>query len=571
MPPLTRKQFFIALQTTSQPDILDPSDDTIFKRYANKSLPVSKKSTSLSLDQYTGNWTEVEIKHLINRTMFGVRQQDINTLSAMTMQESVDLLLSAPAAILNPPLNNYTSAGNQDVTGVPAGETWIDADFGSAGLNFSRAESLKSWWIGQMINQGLSIIEKMLLFWHNHFATQVLVLEDARLSYKHFEKLRIKALGNFKNLVKEVTVDPAMLLYLNGYVNTKNHPDENYARELQELFTLGNNNKNNYNEDDVKSAARVLTGWSINSSVFESYFVPKWHDESDKQFSSFYNNKIITGRTGIDGATETDELINMIFEKSETAHFLCTKLYRFFVYYNITEDIDTHIIKPLSQILIANNFEVKPVLDKLLKSQHFYDGYNIGCYIKTPLDFMVGILRTFSVDMSNVNGVAERYSILKTIHTYAELNGLNLGDPPNVAGWPAYYRSPAYYQCWINSSTFPARMQFSDALLIDGLDTGTNTPIFVDVIKFAEKCPNVADPRLLINWMVTILLGIDIAETQKSSLIGILLSGQVTPSYWTEAWKAYIADPSEMNRNIIQARLRSLLIALLRLPEFHLC
>lgn len=571
MPPFTRKQFLMALKAPLQHSKVLVQDDAVFKKYANKQLPAAKKDMSLSLDQYSGKWTETEIKHLLSRTMFGVRQQDIDTLSSLTMQETVDLILTAPTSQPNPPVNNYTPAGDTDKTGIPAGETWVEGNFGSPGLNFSRCDSLKSWWIGLMINQGLNIVDKMVFFWHNHFATQILVLEDARLSYNHYMKLRISALGNFKILVKDITVDPAMLLYLNGYVNTKNHPDENYARELQEIFTVGNKNTINYNEDDVKSAAKVLTGWSLNSSVFHSYFVPQWHDTSDKQFSSFYNNKVISGKAGSNGAAETDELIDMIFEKNETARYICAKLYRFFVYYNITADIDANIITPLSQLLIANNFEVKPVLEKLFKSQHFYDVYNMGCYIKTPLDYFIGTIRTLGADFSGANTVQDTYKIWNTIHVYAALNGLNLGDPPNVAGWPAFYQSPAYYQSWINFTTLPARMAFSDALLADKIDTETYYPITVDVLKFAKECADVADPQLLINWMAKLLLGVDIVAEQKNNLLSILLSGQDKNHYWTDAWNTYIAATDESNANVVKTRLKSLLTTLMRLPEYQLC
>jgi uncharacterized protein (DUF1800 family) len=571
MPSFSRKQFFNALLATSKSKEENISGDENYRKYANKELPAAKPTMSLSLDPYAGPWTSVHAKHLISRTMFGVRHQDIDALLALTMSESVDLLLSAPSGVPDPPVNNYIAGGGMDITGVWGGETWVESGFGSSGLNFTRVGSLKSWWIGQMINQELCITEKMVLFWHNHFVTQALVVEDARYSYNYYTKLRASALGNFKSLAREITLDPAMLLYLNGNVNTKNKPDENYAREFQELFTLGKGNTPNYNEDDVKSAARVLTGWHVNSSIFTSYFIPQWHDVSDKQFSSFFNNKVIAGRTGDSGADETDDLINMIFEKNETAHFLCEKLYRFFVYYNITAEIDAQIIYPLSQILIANNYDVKPVLECLFKSRHFYDANNMGCYIKTPLDFYVGCLRTFSVDLSGASAIADRYMIWNRIHWLAEVNGLNLADPPNVAGWPAYHQSPAYYQSWINSSTLPARMEFADALLMDGIETGTSIPVYADVINFAKSCPQVADPELLINWLVDLLLGIGIDESHKNSLMSILLSGQASKSYWTEAWNAYIVDPSDINTQVVQARLRSLLITLLHLPEYQLC
>lgn len=571
MPPLSRKQFLGSLLSPGQLPDEKPVGDTIFARYANKGLPAFKKTTSLSLDQYAGSWTRVQAKHLLSRTTFGLKPQHLDTLAAVSVSQAVDLLLSDTTTSVSPPVNSYSPVGESDTVGVAVGEPWVESSYGSAGLNSVRAVSLKSWWIGRMINQELNIKEKMVFFWHNHFATQTLIVQDSRFSYTNYMLLHANALGNFKSLARAVTTDPAMLLYLNGYVNTKNSPDENYGRELQELFTLGKNNNPNYNEDDVKSAARVLTGWHLNSSIFTSYFVPQWHDLSDKHFSSFFGNRVITGRVGMDGAAETDELIDMIFEKSEAAHFLCTKLYRFFVYYNITDEIDTHIIRPLADLLIANNYEVKPVLAKLLKSEHFFDVNNVACYIKTPLDFYVGCMRTFEVNQPATGIIHDTYDCWRLIYAFASENGLDLGDPPTVAGWPAFHQSPAFYQCWINTSTLPGRMQFTDSLLQGGVETDAEIPVAADVLKFAKGCPDAADAQSLVNWMLDLLLAVEVPDAQKNALVSILLSGQANPVYWSAAWNAYIAVPDETNTAVVETRLKQLLVTLLRLPEFQLC
>ena len=150
-----------------------------------------------------------------------------------------------------------------------------------------------------MINQDRSIREKMLLFWHNHFATETVDVGNGNLLYKHVNLMRTSALGNFKQLVRDITLDPAMLVYLNGRFNTATAPDENYGRELQELFTIGKESNPNYTEADVKAAAKVLTGWRVdtNLNTFPSYFTSSRHDSTNKVFSSFYNNTVITGRT----------------------------------------------------------------------------------------------------------------------------------------------------------------------------------------------------------------------------------------------------------------------------------
>jgi uncharacterized protein (DUF1800 family) len=142
-----------------------------------------------------------------------------------------------------------------------------------------------------MLNQERNLTEKMTLFWHNHFATQSYIYSDARYAYKHNALLRANAFGNFKALTRAVTTDPAMLNYLNGNTNTKNAPNENYGRELQELFTVGKYPTPWYTEDDVKAAAKALTGWKIDANAITSYFDDTKHDTTDKQFSSFYGNR----------------------------------------------------------------------------------------------------------------------------------------------------------------------------------------------------------------------------------------------------------------------------------------
>ena len=191
-----------------------------------------------------------------------------------------------------------------------------------------------------------------------------------------------------------------MLRYLNGYVNTASAPDENYARELQELFTLGKGPAVQYTEADVRTAARVLTGWRINTTNYTSYFDATRHDTAAKVFSSFYGGKTITGKTGAAGATETDELIDMIFLKDEVSKFICRRLYRWFVYYKIDAAVELNIIEPLAKIFRDNNYEIKPVMRALLQSEHFYDVLNQGCLIKSPVDLIVGHLREFAVVLS---------------------------------------------------------------------------------------------------------------------------------------------------------------------------
>ncbi len=266
-------------------------------------IPQTARTMS-GLTPYSGVWTKEEVVHLLKRTMFGANPDDVVYFSGKTMSQAVDELLNPVAPIPQPPVKDYTTsgAGTPD-TAIAAGTTWVN-DYSTDGtIQYNRRMSLKKWGIGQMINQDRSIREQMTLFWHNHFATESVTIDDAQQLYKHHSLLRSNALGNFKTLVRAITIDPGMLHYLNGYLNTNTAPDENYGRELQELFTIGKENTPNYTEDDVKAAARVLTGWRIDFTTNTSHFDPTKHDISNKQFSSFYNNTVITGRSGTSAGT----------------------------------------------------------------------------------------------------------------------------------------------------------------------------------------------------------------------------------------------------------------------------
>ncbi len=384
--------------------------------------------------------------------------------------------------------------------------------------------------------------------------------------------LRADCLGNFKTLVKDVTLDPAMLRYLNGYLNTKTAPDENYARELQELFCVGKGAGSQYTEDDVKAAARVLTGWRINATTRTSYFDPTRHDTANKQFSAFYSNTVITGQTGANGANELDDLLNMIFATSEVAKYICRRLYKFFVYYDITSDVETNVIAPLADVFRNNNYDIKPVLSTLLKSEHFYDALNMGCVIKNPIDHVMGNCRQFETVFpdATANGVATQYNHWLYAEQFGLVLGQDLGDPPNVAGWPAYWQSPSFHELWINSDSLPKRNQFTDLMVYTGYSRfGFNTVI--EVVNFAKKFPNPEDPNKLIDDVCEFLLPMTVSSNVKASLKTILLYGQDSDYYWSDAWNAYKNNPSDTtNKNYVYNQLKAMLKYVMNLAEYQL-
>lgn len=519
------------------------------------------------LNTYAGTWGNAQILHLLRRTLFGVKQSEFDAFKKMNMADAVASLLNVSAVTPNPPVNAYNNGTSVDPD-VPAGQTWVNAPI-SPNFSFQRRRSVKAWWAGLMLEDN-TIREKMVMFWHNHFATESETVQVEHYFYKNIALLRKHCIGNFKTLVKEVTIDPGMLRYLNGYLNTKTAPDENYARELQELFTLGKGKDSKYTEDDVKAAARVLTGWRVNNTNFTSYFDLTKHDTGNKQFSSFYNNAVITGKTGTSGMQETDELIALIFQQNEVAKFICRKLYRFFVYYDIDTTVETNVIEPLAAIFRNNNYEIKPVLEALLKSEHFYDALSMGCDIKSPVDFTIGFCRQFNVKFPDASDYMASYNNWGYLQSVAAVLQQDIGDPPNVAGWPAYYQEPQYYEIWINSDTLPKRMGLATLLTTTGYNRG-GFKLIVDVLAFAAGIPDASDPNKLVNNMLELLLPVSVSDTVKGILKSALLNGQSMDYYWTDAWNAYQANNNDtVNKNYCTNQLKLVISYILNLAEFQL-
>jgi uncharacterized protein (DUF1800 family) len=530
--------------------------------------------TFSGLTPYNGPWTANEATHLLKRTMFGSTADDINFFLGMSMSQAVDQLLTISPTHPAPPVKNYNNNNipttDQDYN-IPMGQTWVNTNTSDA--DGQRRSSYKAWWMGLMLNQERNIREKMTLFWHNHFSTESNEVGRAIWAYNNNVLCRQNALGNFKQLIRAMTLDAAMLRYLNGYLNINTAPDENYGRELQELFTLGKENNPNYNEDDVKNAARVLTGWKINGTTNTYSFNASQHDTGNKQFSSFYNNTVITGRTGATaGDLELTDLINMIFAKStELSRFLVKKIYRYFVYYKVDQATENNVINPLAQILVTNNWEIKPVLNALFKSEHFYDVLNQGCFIKTPVDLVVGACREFGVVFPPASDYVNAYNMWGYLHNYAALLQQNIGDPPDVAGWKAYYQEPQFHEIWINADTYPRRNLFTDTMITTGY-TRSGQKIIIDPVAFAKKLSNPSDPNALINDALKILYRLDLTATTRATLKKqILLSNQDQDYYWSNAWAAYISNPVAANYQVVYVRLRDLFKYFMNLAEYHLC
>ncbi|MCX8533150.1 DUF1800 domain-containing protein [Chryseobacterium luquanense] len=261
--------------------------------------------------------------------------------------------------------------------------------------------------------------EKMAFFWHGHFATRV---NNPKFNQQLLNVIRKNALGNFKELLFEVSKSPAMLNFLNNQQNKKDHPNENFAREVMELFTMG---RGNYTETDIKELARAFTGWGYNK---EGEFIdrPKQHDTGTKTF---------LGKTG---NFTGDDVLNIILEQKTTAKFITTKIYKFFV----NEIPDQSHINKLSEEFYASNYDIKKLMESIFSSSWFYDKKNVGNKIKSPTELIAGMIRILPMQIGNPENIT----------VYQKLLGQMLLFPPNVAGWPSG-------KSWIDSSTLMLRLQ----------------------------------------------------------------------------------------------------------------
>ncbi len=522
-------------------------------------------AASYSLNAVSGQLLMKDLLHFLGRTLFGAGHKEFKHFENKTVAECLDILLqqspAAPAPLQDDP-------DTQDGL-VPDGSTWVNAPFENEDVDKHRRTYLKAWWMGQIINRDFSLTEKMTLFWHNHFVTQADIVKDSRYSYRYVNMLRAHALGNFKQLVRQGTTNVGMLVYLNGNNNSKAAPNENFSRELLELFTLGKTPDVHYTEEDVKAAARILSGWKDDRENICEKFYPELHDTADKLFSPYFENEIIKGRGGADGAKEIDALLAMIFKRKETAGFVCRNLYRWFVTAHIDEQAESKIIQPLAQIFIKHNFEIAPVLRALLGSEHFFDATFRGCIVKNPVEFFVGATKQFDI----VFPASTVETHLCWAHYYFNIGGLSMsiGDPPSVAGWLAYYQAPKYHQWWINSYTLGFRMKIADSLY---LDEGTNCNginIKFDYLRFASAFEKADDVNKLVSESLAMLCAVKISERAHAKLKGILLNGFKNEEEWRAKWNQLSANENDTGlKKDMATRLRLFFGGIMNMPEYQM-
>lgn len=518
---------------------------------------------------YSGTFGREELKHLLRRAMFGATNADIAHFNGQSLSQVVDALLttSLPASV---PLKNYwaLNGGNRDPNAmdpaVPFGQTWVNTPDTVAAVdaNVGRMYSYFAWTVGQMVHQDRTIHEKMRLFWYNHLAIQVQEVFTGLLWWDYDRLLRTQSLGNFRQMMYDITVDPCMLDYLNGDHNVASAPDENYARELMELYTLGESS--GYTEADVQAAARVLTGWNFRvynggtPIMPESYFTPANHTTANKQFSAFFNNTVIQGQSGANaGQTELNALLDMIFAKQECSLFICRQLYRFFVHGQISTEAEAELIVPLAEVFRANAGapdQMRTVMRALLTSDHFFNADNRACMMMSPADLIIGMVRKLKYTFPSESTQLEaRYRMFLDIYYICVNCDQNLFDPPNVAGWPAYHQSPSFDEIWVDSASYAARNFAVQGLIGQGFNTGTDfyqaasrqVSAKPDYVAIVGEFNNPRIPGNVIDGCADMLYAIPISQGIKDTLkTQRLLLGQQSDVYWTEPYELYVADPS---------------------------
>ena len=532
---------------------------------------VENGPVSFNMNPYTGPWTKDEAGHLLRKTVFGATNAQILQAVSDGMSTTLTNLLQIP--VISEPV-----AYDPDESIAAFGTSWVNSvyptDPTQAQLtDVARLKSLAAWLMQRLNDSQVTIAEKMCLFWQNHFSAEATF--DQRATYNYFMLLRQHALGNFKQMVKDVTIDPCMLLFLNGASNNVYSPNENYARELLELFTIGkgpqigSGDYSNYTEDDVAAGAKILTGYLVDglrsdtltspSAVFTSIL----HDTSTKQLSYHFGGQTVADA----GAMEYSNYIDIIFQQDEVANFICRKLYRYFVNYELTSAVETNVIPIMAQTMISNGYNILPVLQQLFSSEHFYDVSLRGTLIKSPLDML------FS--MFNCTSSVPNYDLASTSDMYLNFYwlGENLGQayasPPSVAGWPAYYQAPNYSKLWVSSTTLKNR--FGIGLIFTaytGITVNSNT-FKINVLDFVDNLSAPSSAIQVIEDVCDVFFPKEISAGQKLFLKSVLTGG-LPDTEWTILYSQYLNNPGNTTySDPVKQQVELVLSQVFQMPEFQ--
>ncbi|MGF7215783.1 uncharacterized protein (DUF1800 family) [Spirosoma lacussanchae] len=467
-------------------------------------------------------------KHLLDRAAFGATPAELAEASRQSLPAVVRRLMGRPDTLTElkvvDPETAVTKRGLRGM--VRDGQLDRDALKERIRMNAEKVRDLNLQWLDRMASGENALREKMALFWHGHFACRTMG-QNPLFMQLYANTLRQHALGRFSDLLMAVSKEPAMLQFLNNQQNRKNAPNENFAREVMELFTLG---RGNYTEQDIKEAARAFTGWQF---TLDGQFVfrERVHDEGEKT---------LFGQTG---AFRGEDVIRMLLDKPQTARYITAKIYRFFV--NETEDKKR--VDELADRFRKSGYDMADLMTHIFTADWFYEPQNVGTHIKSPVELLAGMRHTLSITFDQPQ---PQLFVQRTL-------GQVLFYPPNVAGWPGGKN-------WIDSSSLLFRMQLpnyvlkaADVPVRPKEDGDVNTEALarkggatfrttVDWAGFEESFAKTADADLP-DALAAVLLPLPLRAEQRS-LIGKL------------------SQPGQTRSE----RIRALTTALMSLPEYQL-
>lgn len=543
-----------------------------------------------SLSSYTSPMTARQAAHLLRRCSFGPTNGEIDTFTGLSPQQALDLLvqdLTAP----EPPIDPVW------------GEPWLtrpDLEDEERSSEEDRQRYTLAWWIDQMLQTGPHLRERMTYFFHTHFTTILSRVRQSRAHYYQLALFRHHALGNIKELARLMCLDNAMLVHLDGFDNRKGSPNENFGREFLELYTIGKgpqigpDDYTTFTELDVREASRVLSGYNTDhnyTTIDEETGIPTGrlrgngtiasdHDAGTKTFSAAFGNAQISPATVVNNQTtkedalqELQDLVDMIFAQQDTARHFCRKLYRFFVYYQIPDDVEADIIEPLSQIMIDNEYAVEPVLRALLGSEHFFDVDNAvaednhrGAIIKSPLELTLGTLRYFGVSHPDIQATPEAAydTLIEGVLRPMDLMGLTLYEPFEVAGYAAYHQTPGYNRNWISSNYLARRYQYADLLTAD------ESPLPFDIVAWVDDAAHIANPadaESMVRQLCDQLFPEIITAERFDYFLYTVLLDQFSLLNWEMEWDDYKSTGDDTG---VRPQLERLYRALIQAPEYQL-
>ena len=435
-------------------------------------------------------WNTIKIKHVYRRLGFGASQDAIDAALSLSPNDFIDDLVQ--------------EAINKPTTSVPCWGNCVIADF--TNFNEENEQYIQDWKIqtgNDLITENLR--GRLASFWMNHFVTGLEIYNYSPYLFQYYNISQTYAIGNFKDFVREIGISSAMLIYLNGYENTNVEPNENYARELYELFTLGEGN--NYTEQDITETAKALTGYNHWAEPGAPFYFDEitWVD----------GDKTIFGQTG---NWKYDDVIDILFQKraAEIATHICTKLYRYFVSQEIDAVIIDNVINPLAQTLVDADFELAPMLKQLFKSEHFFDERALGVIIKSPFD----------ITMQFINESEFFYNdeLIAALVYFSGLFGQKLFDPPDVAGWQRD-------EDWISTSTLTGRWQFTELYLSLLFQNGLESTL----VDFAKELTNDSnDPEYITEVLINHFMSKELYTLSDYTIATDIFKWEIPQNYYDD-------------------------------------